>query len=121
MNDTTQATGDNSAGLAPQRDKVMADLRTLIADAEELLRATAGQTGNGASALRDKVSATLERAKVSLADTQAEVLARVFVGAGVGALMLARRRLQHGTPFAASLAELSADRDAAHAPDTAEP
>ncbi|TMH07971.1 MAG: DUF883 domain-containing protein [Betaproteobacteria bacterium] len=76
MNDTTQATGDNSAGLAPQRDKVMADLRTLIADAEELLRATAGQTGNGASALRDKVSATLERAKVSLADTQAEALAR---------------------------------------------
>ena len=76
MNDTTQATGDNSAGLAPQRDKVMADLRTLIADAEELLSATAGQTGNGASALRDKVSATLERAKVSLADTQAEALAR---------------------------------------------
>ena len=76
MNDTTQATGDNSASLAPQRDKVMADLRTLIADAEELLRATAGQTGNGASALRDKVSATLERAKVSLADTQAEALAR---------------------------------------------
>jgi ElaB/YqjD/DUF883 family membrane-anchored ribosome-binding protein len=76
MNDTTQAAGDNSVGLAPQRDKVMADLRTLIADAEELLRATAGQTGNGASALRDKVSATLERAKISLADTQAEALAR---------------------------------------------
>ena len=76
MNDTTQPVGDDSAGLAPQRDKVMADLRTLIADAEELLRATAGQTGNGASALRDKVSATLERAKVSLAETQAEALAR---------------------------------------------
>ena len=76
MNDTTQAMGDDGAGLAPQRDKVMADLRTLIADAEELLRATAGQTGNGASALRDKVSATLERAKVSLAETQAEALAR---------------------------------------------
>jgi uncharacterized membrane protein YqjE len=49
------------------------------------------------------------------------VLALVFVGAGVGALLLARRRLRHGTPFAGSLAELSADRDAAHAPDTAEP
>ena len=49
------------------------------------------------------------------------VLTLVFVGAGAGSLVLARRRLQHGTPFAASLAELSADRDAAHAPDTAEP
>ena len=76
MNDTTQTLDEESADLAPQRDKVMADLRTLIADAEELLRATAGQTGNGASALRDKVSATLDRAKISLAETQAEAIAR---------------------------------------------
>jgi len=76
MDDTMEAASQESPSLAPQRDKVMADLRTLIADAEELLRATAGQTGNGASALRDKVNATLERAKLSLAETQAEALAR---------------------------------------------
>jgi len=50
------------------------------------------------------------------------VLTVVFVGAGTGALLLARRRLQHGVPFRASLAELAADRDLAQPPqDTAKP
>ena len=50
------------------------------------------------------------------------VLTVVFVGAGIGALMIARKRLQHGVPFRASLAELSADRDLAQPQqDTARP
>jgi ElaB/YqjD/DUF883 family membrane-anchored ribosome-binding protein len=73
MNDTTMG-GDG--GTTPQRDKLVSDLKVLIADAEELLRATAGQTSNGAAALREKVQATLQRARESLVDTQAEAIAR---------------------------------------------
>jgi uncharacterized membrane protein YqjE len=49
------------------------------------------------------------------------VLTVLFVGAGAGALVLARRRLTHGVPFKASLAELSADRGVAQPPDTPSP
>jgi ElaB/YqjD/DUF883 family membrane-anchored ribosome-binding protein len=76
MNDTTHAMGSDEGTTAPQRDKLMSDLKVLIADAEELLRATAGQTSNGAAALRGRVQDTLERAKASLAETQAEAIAR---------------------------------------------
>jgi len=40
------------------------------------------------------------------------VLTLVFVGVGGAVLATARKRLQHGVPFAATLAELGADRDA---------
>ena len=66
----------DDAGLGLQRDKLMSDLRVLIADAEDLLKATAGQTSNGAAALRDRVTETLSRARASLADSQAEAMAR---------------------------------------------
>lgn len=70
------STMSTDEGLAPQRDKLVGDLRVLIADAEDLLKATAGQTTNGAAALRDRVHETLARARESLADSQAEALAR---------------------------------------------
>lgn len=66
MNDLTSA----------QTDKLMADLRLVVADAEELLRSTAGQAGEGAAELRDKVKATLARARDSLADAQETALAK---------------------------------------------
>lgn len=61
---------------AAQTDKLMADLRLVVADAEELLRTTAGQAGEGAAELRDKVAATLARARASLADAQESALER---------------------------------------------
>ena len=60
MNDVTAA----------QTDKLMADLRLVVADAEELLRSTAGQAGEGAAELRDRVQASLARARAGLADMQ---------------------------------------------------
>ena len=61
---------------AAQTDKLMADLRLVVADAEELLRTTAGQAGEGAAELRDKVRASLLRARDSLADAQETALAK---------------------------------------------
>jgi len=53
-----------------QRDRLMKDLHSVVAEAEGLLRATAGQAGEGASELRAKVQASLDRAKHNLADLQ---------------------------------------------------
>lgn len=47
------------------------------------------------------------------------VLTVLFVGIGGSVLAQARKRLQRGVPFAASLAELGADRDALAKKDAA--
>ena len=66
MNDLTTA----------QTDKLMADLRLVVADAEELLRSTAGEASEGAAELRSKVQATLARARDSLADAQEAAISK---------------------------------------------
>jgi ElaB/YqjD/DUF883 family membrane-anchored ribosome-binding protein len=52
------------------RDKLVADLRVVINDAEELLKITAGQAGEKAAAVRDKLQKTLEQAKVKLVEVE---------------------------------------------------
>lgn len=59
-----------------QTDKLLADLRLVVADAEELLRSTAGQAGEGAAELRAKVQASLTRARDGLAQAQEAALER---------------------------------------------
>jgi ElaB/YqjD/DUF883 family membrane-anchored ribosome-binding protein len=49
------------------RVKLAADLRIVIADAEELLRATASAAGEKAATARAKIQDSLEAAKVKLA------------------------------------------------------
>ena len=53
-----------------QRDKLIADLRLVIADAEELLRLSASDVGGGVSALRDRVEARIRDARDSIARLQ---------------------------------------------------
>jgi ElaB/YqjD/DUF883 family membrane-anchored ribosome-binding protein len=48
------------------RDKLVADMRVVIADAEELLRATAGQAGEKVAAARAKIQDSVTSAKVKL-------------------------------------------------------
>jgi ElaB/YqjD/DUF883 family membrane-anchored ribosome-binding protein len=59
---------------AVNKDKLVADLKVVIADAEELLRATAGQAGDKVNALREKIQDNLARARASLADAQAAMV-----------------------------------------------
>lgn len=56
------------------RDKLVADLKVLIADSEELLRASAGQAGEKIAAARERVQASLATAKVKLADAERAVV-----------------------------------------------
>jgi ElaB/YqjD/DUF883 family membrane-anchored ribosome-binding protein len=46
-------------------EKIMADLKTLSRDAEALMHATAGQAGEKAGELRERLSAALESAKAT--------------------------------------------------------
>ncbi len=48
------------------REKLAADMRVVIGDAEELLRATATTAGEKAAAARAKIQDSLETAKVKL-------------------------------------------------------
>jgi ElaB/YqjD/DUF883 family membrane-anchored ribosome-binding protein len=52
------------------REKLMQDLRIVVADAEELLRATASQAGEKASATRERIQEHLKAAKERLEDAE---------------------------------------------------
>ena len=56
------------------KDKLVADFKVVVADAEELLRATAGQAGDKAAELRSRLQDHLGNAKASLAEAQAAVV-----------------------------------------------
>ncbi len=56
------------------KEKLVADFKAIIADSEELLRATAGQAGEKASELRARIQARLSKAKEDLAEVQAAVV-----------------------------------------------
>jgi ElaB/YqjD/DUF883 family membrane-anchored ribosome-binding protein len=52
------------------RDKLVADLRVVVADAEELLKLTAGQAGEKIAAVRERVQKSLTDAKVKLVELE---------------------------------------------------
>ncbi|MDP2170487.1 MAG: DUF883 family protein [Rhodocyclaceae bacterium] len=58
------------------KEKLIADFKVVVADAEELLRATASQAGDKAADLRTKIQNRLAEAKVKLTDAEAVVIDR---------------------------------------------
>jgi ElaB/YqjD/DUF883 family membrane-anchored ribosome-binding protein len=98
---------------ATQRDKLMADLKVVVADAEELLKLTATDVGEGTAGLRQRLQERLTHARHSLLDLQASATEKakaaghaaddyvhdhpwkaVAIGAGVGlvvGLLMGRR------------------------------
>ncbi|HCI51905.1 MAG TPA: DUF883 domain-containing protein [Gallionella sp.] len=56
------------------KEKLMQDLQLVVSDAEELLRATAGQAGEKVSAARERIQDSLSAAKVRLADAEEAML-----------------------------------------------
>ena len=88
------------------KEKLMQDLRVVVADAEELLRATAGQAGEKVSAARERIQENLAVAKERLVAAEEIVVAKtkqaaratdeyvhenpwkaVGIGAGVGLIV----------------------------------
>lgn len=56
------------------KEKLVADLKVVVADAEELLRATASQAGEKVSAARERIQASLATAKVKLSEAERALL-----------------------------------------------
>lgn len=56
------------------KEKLMQDLRVVVADAEELLRATAGQAGEKAAAARERIQESLVAAKERLVAAERAVV-----------------------------------------------
>jgi ElaB/YqjD/DUF883 family membrane-anchored ribosome-binding protein len=63
------------------KEKLAADLKVVVADAEELLRATASQAGEKVGVARERIQASLASARVKLADTERAVLDRTKIAA----------------------------------------
>jgi ElaB/YqjD/DUF883 family membrane-anchored ribosome-binding protein len=63
-----------SASNDVSKEKLVADLKVVVADAEELLRATASQAGEKVVAARERIQASLATAKVKLTDAERALL-----------------------------------------------
>lgn len=66
----------NHSDFADSKDKLMEDLRLVVEDAEELLRATANQAGEGAAAARARIQESLQVVKGRLVLAQDTVIER---------------------------------------------
>ncbi len=58
------------------KEKLMGDLRAVVADAEELLKATADQAGERIATARSKAEESLKAARARLDEQEAELIAK---------------------------------------------
>ena len=58
------------------KEKLIQDFRLVVADTEELLRATAGVAGEKISVARERMQENLANAKARLASAEADVIAK---------------------------------------------
>jgi ElaB/YqjD/DUF883 family membrane-anchored ribosome-binding protein len=63
------------------RDKLVADLRLVVSDAEELLKLTAGQAGEKVAAIRDKMQRGLEQAKTKIVEIEGKAVEKTKAAA----------------------------------------
>jgi len=56
------------------KEKLVADLKVVVSDAEEILRATAGAAGEKVADMREKIETRLRNAKLRLADAEAAIV-----------------------------------------------
>ncbi len=63
------------------RDKLMDDLRLVVSDTEELLKATANQTGDRISAARIRAEESLRSARARLEEAQAAMMEKTKAAA----------------------------------------
>lgn len=66
--------GATTSTVDISKEKLMEDLRIVVADAEELLKATANQTGERIAAARARAGESLQAAKTRLSNAQVAVM-----------------------------------------------
>jgi len=63
-------------GEASSKERLVGDLKNLVADAEELLKATASQAGDKIGVARQKIEQSLIEGKKALADAEKTLVAK---------------------------------------------
>jgi len=63
------------------RDRLFEDFKTIVTDAEELLKATAGQSGEKIDSVRARAEDNLRRARVKLGEMEGDVVDRTRAAA----------------------------------------
>ena len=63
------------------KEQLIQDFKAVVADAEALLKATAGQGGEAVAAIRAKTEASIAAAKEKMSEAQAELLFRTRAAA----------------------------------------
>ena len=81
MNMTETARATEAEVEKVSRGKLVEDFKAVVADAEELLKATANQTGERITAARGKAEESLKAAKVRIAEEEVAVMARTKAAA----------------------------------------
>lgn len=61
---------NNTTAVDLTKDQLVRDFKILVADAEALLKATAGQSGEAVAAMRAKVGESLAVAKVKMTEVE---------------------------------------------------
>lgn len=77
------------------RDRLVGDFKTVVRDAEELLKATAGQTGDKIGAVRARVEESLREARRKLDEVESDLVD------GAKAAAKATDELVHENPWQA--------------------
>ena len=70
------------ARVVDSKEKLVADFRVVLSDAEELLKATASQSGEKVAGLRAKLEENMRSAKTRLYDAQEAVVGKAKAAAG---------------------------------------
>jgi ElaB/YqjD/DUF883 family membrane-anchored ribosome-binding protein len=68
-------------GYVEPRDRLVSDVRTLVADAEELLAAVGADSKDKIAGIRPRVEAAIQRARSRAADVESALEARADGGA----------------------------------------
>lgn len=79
MSTTNLSTETGSADVT--KEQLIHDFKVVVADAEALLKATAGQGGEAMTAMRSKVEASLATAKAKMTDAEVALVAKAKVAA----------------------------------------
>lgn len=74
MNDASEMTNSN-------KQKLVSDMKVVVSDAEEILRATAGVAGEKMGDLRERIGERLRDAKLRIADAEAALVYRTKAAA----------------------------------------
>ncbi len=74
---------ENTDLSSSNKQKLVSDMKTVVADAEDILRATAGVAGEKMTELRERIGERLRDAKLRLADAEVALVDKTKAAARV--------------------------------------